>query len=127
MTFHAQVEAAQSVSGKTITTTLKYNSFWSVVFHDSFDDRFEDRFVGGIVNPISKRKVDRVVLALSDTIVTELTSPREVLSIFVEGSSHDSVGGIESFLNTITVMDIDVNVKNSLLVSEELNDAKNDV
>lgn len=53
-----------------------------------------------------------------------MPSTREVILEFVEGASHDSVGQIESFLNTITVMNIDIDVQNSLICFKQLKDGQ---
>jgi len=45
----------------------------------------------------------------------------------MEGNRHDSVCGIERFLNAITVVDVDVDVQNPLLEPEELNNAEDDI
>jgi hypothetical protein len=45
----------------------------------------------------------------------------------VEGDSHDSVGRVESLLDTVTVVNVDVNVEDSLLKAKELNNTENDV
>lgn len=42
---------------------------------------------------------------------------KKVVPIFVEGDSHDSVCQVKSFLNTISMMNIYVNVQNSGMVS----------
>ncbi|KAI6761402.1 hypothetical protein HG531_001955 [Fusarium graminearum] len=72
-------------------------------------------------------KIERVILSLANTGIPQLTSTREVLAILVERNSHDTVGGIEGFLNTITVMDVDIDVEDPLFESEELKDAENDI
>lgn len=53
-----------------------------------------------------------------------MPSTREIILEFVEGARHDSVGQIESFLNTITVMNIDIDVQNSLICFKELKDGQ---
>jgi hypothetical protein len=45
----------------------------------------------------------------------------------VEGNSHNTVGGVEGLLNTITVMDVNIDVEDPLFESEELEDAENDI
>ena len=46
----------------------------------------------------------------------EVTGAGEVLAKLVERDTHHSIGGIESLLDTITVMDIDINVEYTLVV-----------
>lgn len=48
----------------------------------------------------------------------EVTGAREVLSILVEGHGHDTVCSVESLFHTISVMDVNIYVQNSLVVSE---------
>jgi hypothetical protein len=45
----------------------------------------------------------------------------------VKRHGHNSIGGIERFLNTIAVVDVNVDVQNPLLEPEELNDAEDDI
>jgi hypothetical protein len=45
----------------------------------------------------------------------------------VEGDGHNAIGGVKGLLDTVTVMDINVNVKDSLLESQKLKNAENDI
>jgi hypothetical protein len=45
----------------------------------------------------------------------------------VERDGHDSVCGVESFLYTIAMMNVDVNVEDTGLETEEFDYAENDV
>lgn len=47
----------------------------------------------------------------------EISSTREVLPVLVERHGHDSVGGVECFLDSITVVNVNVNVQHPLVVS----------
>lgn len=46
------------------------------------------------------------------------SSWEKVVSIFVEGHGHDAVSQVKGFLYTVTVMNVDVNVEDSGVVSE---------
>jgi hypothetical protein len=127
VTTHAEVEAAKTVARQAVTATLEDDGFWLVISHDSLDDWLKDGLVGNIINAIAEREVDSVVLALANTDVAKLASAWEVLSILVERNSHDTVSGVESLLDTIAVMNINVNVENTLFETKELNDAQDDV
>lgn len=55
----------------------------------------------------------------------DLNVPRawkEEVPVFVEGDAHDTVSEVESFLNTIAVVDVNVNVQHSSVILEELKD-----
>jgi small-conductance mechanosensitive channel len=127
MSLHAQIEAAESIARQAIASTLQHNRLRSVPLHDALDDRLEDVFVRLVIDTVSKWEVDGVVFAWANSDVTEFPGPREVLAIFVERNGHHTVGGIERFFHTITVMNVNIDIEHSLLVAEELNDPKNDV
>lgn len=127
MAGHTEIEATETVTRQTVTTTLKNHGVRVVEFHDARDDRFEDGLVRGVVDSVTEREVDGVVLALADTNVTKLTGSREILAILVERDRHDSVGGIEGLLDTITVVNIDIDVEDALVEAQELEDTENDI
>jgi len=62
---------------------------------------------------------ENLPLSLSDTIIAYFTCPREELSVLVETDCHDSISRVESFFNTITVVDVDINVDYSLVISTD--------
>jgi hypothetical protein len=113
--FHAEVEATETVARQAVSTALENYSFRLVVSHHSLDDRFEDRFVCCIIDAISEWKIDSIVLASTNTDVPKLTSTWKVLAILVEGDGHDSVCGIKCFLDAIAVVNVDVDVQDTLL------------
>ena len=45
----------------------------------------------------------------------------------MERDCHYSVGGIKGFLNAVTMVDIDVDVEDALVITKELEDAKNNI
>jgi hypothetical protein len=45
----------------------------------------------------------------------------------VEGDGHDAVRGVERFFHTVTMVNIDINVENALLESEQLEDTEYDI
>lgn len=42
----------------------------------------------------------------------------------MEGYGHDPVGGVESLLYPVAVMDVDVNIQNSLMVPDKISKQK---
>ena len=46
----------------------------------------------------------------------EVASAGEVVSVFVEGESHDSVCRVESLLHAVAMVNINVNIQHSLVV-----------
>lgn len=49
----------------------------------------------------------------------QISCAREVLSVLVEGNRHDTVCGVEGFLHTIAMMDVNIYVQDSLVVPGE--------
>jgi hypothetical protein len=127
MASHGQVKTTKTISGERIASTLENDCFRTVIVHDSLDDRFEDALVSHIGNSITKREIDRIILTRTNTNITEFTSTREVFAVFVERDGHDAIGGVKSLFDSIAMMNIDINVENALLKSEELEDAEDDV
>lgn len=127
VTSHTQVKASKTVTRKTVSTTLQDDSLRSVPFHDALDYGLENRLVGEVINSIAKREVDGIVLALSNTNVTKLTSPREVFSVLVERDGHDTVRRVESFLDAIAVVHINVDVQDTLLKTQQLEDTQDNI
>jgi hypothetical protein len=64
-----------------------------------------------------------MIFAITNANVTKLTSTRKVFAVLVERASHDAVGCVEGFLDTVTVMNVDINVENTLVESQELNNS----
>jgi hypothetical protein len=58
------------------------------------------------------------------TYILEVSSTRKVFSEFMKGYSHDTVRRIKSFLYTVTMVNIDVDVKNSLMYFQKFQDTK---
>lgn len=127
MTAHAQVEAAKTISRQAVATALQDHGLGAVILHDSLDDWLEDSFVGDVVDSVAQREVHGVVLAGTDTNVTQLARAREVFAVLVERNGHDAIGGVESLLNSVTVVDIYVDVENALVETEEFDNCEDDV
>lgn len=127
MPAHAEVEASETVTGQAVATALENNDVGPEELHHSRDDGLEDRLVRHVGNTVAHREVDSIMLSLANTDIAQLTSTREVLSILVEGHGHDSVRSIEGFFDTITMMDINVDVEYALVESKKLENTENDV
>jgi effector-binding domain-containing protein len=98
--------------------------------------RFEDAFIISICDTIPQWKVQRIAFSFPDTSILDVerlsdvryqtihsftypqfTSTREILSVFVKANGHYSVGGVKCFFNTVAVMDVDVDIEDTLVVS----------
>lgn len=127
MTAHAQIEASQAVSRKTVATTLENDGLRTVPLHNTPDDRFEDALVRKIIDAVTQREVDSIVLSLADSNIAQFTGTGEIFSIFVKRDRHHAVRSVESLLDTVTVMNINVNVQDTLPESQKFQDSKDNV
>lgn len=114
MTPHAEIKASEAITRETITTALDNDGLGTVPFHDITDGWLKYALVRDIIDAISKREVHRIILALSNTDVTKLTSSGKVFSVFMEGDGHNTIGRVEGLFDTITMVDININVQHSL-------------
>lgn len=127
MASHAQVEAAQAVARKAVTAALEDHCLGLVVGHDGLNDRLKDGLVRGVVDAIAQGEVDGVVLAVANANVAQLASAGEVFAILVERDGHDAIGRVESLLDAVAVVDVDVDVEDALLETQELEDGEHNV
>lgn len=116
MAAHAQIEATQAITRQTVSAALENDSLGLVVGHHGLNHRLEYGLVGLVGNAVSKREVDSVILSNANPNIPELASSREVLAILVEGDSHDSIRSVKRLLDTIAMVDVDIDVENALLV-----------
>lgn len=127
MAVHAQVETAESVARQAVTAALENNGVRIVVFHDARNDRLEDRLVGSIIYAVSEGAVDCVIFALADADISELTGTGEILAVLVKRHRHDSIRRVESLLDTISVVYVDIDIQDALVESQQLEDTEDDV
>ena len=120
MAFDWQVEASQSISWKTICSSLEQNGIWPEVFNDFGDDRLEDHVKTFIIKSLIKREVDSMIGAWVFSNIINVTCSWEIILELMERASHDPVSEVEGFFNTISMMNIDINVENSLKSLQQL-------
>jgi hypothetical protein len=67
------------------------------------------------------------MLALADTDIAELTGTREVLAVLVERNRHDTISRVEGLFDAIAVVNINIDIKNTLLETQQLKDSENNI
>mmetsp|Transcript_6128 Transcript_6128/g.20644 ORF Transcript_6128/g.20644 Transcript_6128/m.20644 type:complete len:351 (+) Transcript_6128:838-1890(+) len=126
--FDGEVEAAESVAAERVRAGLKHHRVRLVHLHHLAHDGLEELLVGEIVNPVFERHVHGVVLARAVAQVLEVTCPRKVpFAEFVERDGHHPVRGVERLLDAVTVVDIDVDVQDAMMVLQKLEDSEHNV
>lgn len=87
---------------------------------DLGDDWLEDHLERFVVKPLVQREVDRVVRSRVLADIIDVASAREIILELMEGAGHDSIGEIEGLLNTVAVVDIDIDIQHSLIGLQQL-------
>lgn len=135
MTLHGQIERSQTISGKRIRAALKDYSAWLIPFDDTFDYGLENTLIVVITDTISKRYIDSVSVGsqavqsakrkqkvshlpftFANSVISYFTSTREKFTILVKTARHDPVGRVEGFFHAIPVVDVNIDVQNTLMI-----------
>ncbi len=74
---------------------------------------FEDALESLIRNPVFERDVDRVSLAYTPSSIFLSSRTRKIFSKLVERTRHDTIGRVEGFFDTISVVAVDIDVQNT--------------
>jgi hypothetical protein len=119
-----QVETTETISRQTVGATLQDDRTGRKHLHDFANHWAKDAPVGIIIHTIVEREVNGIVLSLGVTTVQYIARSGKVLSELVEGYCHDTVGGIKCFLHSITVMNVDINVENTFVFLEQLQNSQ---
>jgi hypothetical protein len=143
MTSHREVEWPEPVAGEGVGTALQNNCARLVPVDDVLHGRLEHGFVRLVSDTVSQRNIHSVPclissgryaqihgdlpLSFANPIIPHLACTREEFAILVETDTHDPICGIESLLHPIPMMHIDIDVEDSLVISQQLQDAKNDI
>lgn len=97
------------------------------MLHNGCDDRLEYALVALVGDAIPQGKVDCVILALAKASVAQLARARKEFAVLVKATCHDAIRRVEGFLNTVAMMDVDVDVEHSGMIPKQLEDTKDDV
>jgi hypothetical protein len=133
VTFDGRVMRAKFIVGERIRATLQNNAIRTVVLANGFHDFLENTNELFVVHALFKRDVQGEVFALATADVHQISSSGEkfitlaIVPISVETHAHDSVGCIKSFFYTVTVVNVNVDVQNPIVVLEQLKNRENDV
>jgi hypothetical protein len=116
MTLDWEVEAAQPIPWQRISTTPKHNCTRAEHLHDYAHDWLEQGLVPFIINPIIQSNIQRVILPLWISGVKDIPYSWELIPKLVKWHCHNPVCCVENFFNSISVMDIDLDIQNSLYI-----------
>lgn len=88
--------------------------------------RLEDVFVGLVVHSVLQRDIHCVILSFAQTHVRHVPRSGEIVPVFVEGDSHHTVRQVKGFFDTVSVVDVDVDVHHTRIYSMMKSTGKHD-
>lgn len=124
---HGEIKYAQSIPGERIGSALKHHRLRVVHLHDLLNHRFEAELKRGVVQTVSQREVYRVPRPLPSSHVVDVSSAGEEVAVFVERAGHHARGVIKGLLHTVPVVNVDVDVQNALVNSQQLQNREGNV
>jgi hypothetical protein len=109
---NGQVESSQAVTPQAIRAALNDDTCWAVGHEDRLDDGFKEGYIRGVVDAVSEGDIETVVFSLlgADFVVVSCAREEVLWVVFVEGEGEDAVCGEEGFLDTVAVVEVDVDV-----------------
>lgn len=112
MAADGKVEVAEFVLGKRVSSALDDHDIWYVKRANATHDLLEELYIGQIVHTLAKRYIrcEKLANALTD-LLQGASAREEVFLKLMEANSEDSVRMEEGFLNSITMMHIDIEVE----------------
>lgn len=116
MTSQGSIIGPKLVKGERISPTLENHNLWPKSNSDSFHDIFVYLLKAIVVQTIEKWNVDSVSLAFTFAHILDITGTREEISIPMEAHGHHSIRGIECLLHPVSMVDVDVDVEDTLVV-----------
>lgn len=119
MPFNRKIKTAQSIAAQTISAALQNNSSGPIESHDVLNDELEYIKVVWVGDTLLERHINRVVSTVVGAYLVHVTGAREErVAVLVERHCHDAVGQIERFLHAVAVVDVDVDVEHSRVISK---------
>mmetsp|Transcript_10421 Transcript_10421/g.14544 ORF Transcript_10421/g.14544 Transcript_10421/m.14544 type:complete len:404 (-) Transcript_10421:156-1367(-) len=122
-----EVEAAQAVAREGVRAALEHHRRRPVHLHHLGHDGLEHALVRAVVHAVPQREVQAVPLALPGPDVLDVPRAREEVPVLVEAAGHHPVRAVEGLLHAVPVVDVDVDVKNSRVVFQQLQDGQDNV
>lgn len=88
---------------------------------------FKDTLERLVRYAIFERDIDGVSLANASTSIVLGPGAGKVVAIFVKAARHDAICGVESLLDPIAVMAVDVDVENAWVYTQKLQNSQHNI
>ncbi|RUS32932.1 hypothetical protein BC938DRAFT_473769 [Jimgerdemannia flammicorona] len=119
MGLNREVEATEAVAAEGVGAALEDNGRGAECVNGGLHDGLEKVDVGNIINTVTERDVDRVIFAQGGANLIHVACAREKVAIvLVEGHSHNAICGVKGFLDAVAMVDVDVDVQDTGIVSD---------
>ena len=93
----------------------------------SFTDRLEHTLERFICYAIFQRYIHCISLPFASPLVVLCSGSREVFAELVKAACHDTIGGVERFFDTVTVVAVDVDIQYARKGAQKFQNAEDDV
>jgi hypothetical protein len=111
MSLHRQIETTEPVSRKRISPTLQNHCSWLENLHHFGDEGLEERLVAFIINAVIQWHIESIIFAFPISNIPQIPCSWKVVPEFMKRNCHDPICGIESFFNTVTMVNIYIYVQ----------------
>src|SRR5690606_27134354 len=91
------------------------------------DDWFKNALIRLIIDTLTKGDINGIMFTFSKTNISHITSSWEEFNMFVERNCQYTITSVKCFLNTITMMNININVKDTTMIFKQFKNSQNDV
>mmetsp|Transcript_50181 Transcript_50181/g.104707 ORF Transcript_50181/g.104707 Transcript_50181/m.104707 type:complete len:221 (+) Transcript_50181:1699-2361(+) len=122
-----QVECPKSVTSQRVCTAAHNHCSRLILFHNARDERSENALVALVVNAVSQWVVDCIILTSLCANVQHVAGAREVVAILMKRDRHHPICRVEGFLDAITMVNINIDVKNTIMHFQQFQDSENNV
>ena len=123
-----QVEAAEPVAAERIRATLEDDCGGLEGFDGGSDDGLKDVRVSSVIDSRPQGDVDGVIAAALHADLVNVPGPgEESVAVLVKGEGHDPAVPVEGFLHAVPVVDVNVNVQDPRIVSEQFEHGEDNV
>mmetsp|Transcript_441 Transcript_441/g.689 ORF Transcript_441/g.689 Transcript_441/m.689 type:complete len:359 (-) Transcript_441:54-1130(-) len=127
MTLECQIEWPQSISRNAISATLQNNSTGLKDFHNLIEQRLEQIAIGIIAHATLEGSIDGKAGPFLGTRFARMARAGKEIPVLVQTQRHDTIRAIKGFFDTITVMDINVNVEDAGVDFEQFQNGQDNV
>ena len=110
------VISSKLIVGKWVCSTLKNYTFWTEPLSHSLHNVLVDLNKAIIVESIQEWNIDCVSFAFSFAHVLDVSSAWEEVTISMKTHRHNTIGSVEGFFNTVSMVNVDVDVEHALVV-----------